>query len=75
VGLKDVRIALVSGLVLATAGCDSSSASLSGSDKGRTMYVHSTDQIVLTLDTSPSTGYTWCIDQIDDSVLTLANSN
>lgn len=48
---------------------------LSASDNGKTVTVHSGDEIVITLDENPTTGYVWAIDKTDDSVLTLKSSD
>jgi inhibitor of cysteine peptidase len=48
---------------------------LTEADKGKTVQVHTGDQITLQLDENPSTGYLWAIDKTDNAVLALQHSD
>jgi len=58
----------------ASAGC-AASTSLTGSDNGKTIQAHVGDEISITLDANPSTGYGWSVEKSDGTLLTLKLSN
>ncbi len=58
-------------------GCGSQAGklTLTKADKGKTVQVHTGDQVMLQLDENPSTGYLWAIDKTDNAVLALQHSD
>lgn len=56
-----------------TGGNTMSTVTLTQADKGKSVTVHTGDQIVITLQENPTTGYRWAIDQTDATVLTAQN--
>jgi inhibitor of cysteine peptidase len=58
-------------LFFASCGSQAGKLTLTEADKGKTVQVHTGDQITLQLDENPSTGYLWAIDKTDNAVLAL----
>ena len=50
-----------------------STISLTQADKGKTVTVHTGDEIVINLAENPTTGYRWAVDQTDATALTSQN--
>ena len=48
---------------------------LTQADNGRTIQAHTGDQIIISLDENPSTGFLWAIDKTDNSMLTQQSSD
>jgi inhibitor of cysteine peptidase len=61
-------------LVFFLAGCGNQTTTLTKADVGKTIQLHSGDQIVIQLDENPSTGYEWGIEMNNASILTLQSS-
>lgn len=61
-------IIMIPVLILA-AGCSPAHLKLSKSDNGRHVTLHPGDQLVIELESNPSTGYTWEVVQVDPSLL------
>lgn len=61
--------------LLGVTACDGGSVHLSKDDDGKTVSVAAGDEVVVTLDENPTTGYVWAIDKIDDQVLALNSSD
>ncbi len=51
-----------------------SKTTLTQADKGKTIDVHSSTQIVIHIQENPTTGYRWAIDQNNDAMLPLDSS-
>jgi inhibitor of cysteine peptidase len=58
------------GMVL-FAGCGTGQTHLTGSDNGATLQISPGDTVAIALDSNPTTGYSWQIIQMDDSLLQL----
>jgi inhibitor of cysteine peptidase len=71
-------LALLLLALLGTAGCASSTAprsvTLTMADNGQTVTVQSGGEVLLTLVENPTSGYTWAIAQINETVLGLTSS-
>lgn len=52
-----------------------SNSTLTGSDDGRTIEVKTGDEISIRLEENPTTGYRWAVEQMDESILELQNSD
>jgi inhibitor of cysteine peptidase len=52
-----------------------STITLTEADKGKTIDVQQGTEILIRLNENPTTGYSWAIDQSDDTVLPLQSSN
>ena len=48
---------------------------LTKDDDGKTVSVTQGDEVVISLDENPTTGYVWAIDKIDDTILALKSSD
>lgn len=78
-GVQAARVAFpVVFLVLCLLGlgaCGGGSVHLDSSDNGKTVSVQKGDEVVITLDENPTTGYVWAIDKTDDQILALKSSD
>jgi inhibitor of cysteine peptidase len=61
-------------LYLAACGNAGPTCSLTYTDNGKTIQVHTGDQVVICLDENPTTGFLWAIDHTDTTILTQQNS-
>ncbi len=68
-----VFVSTMSILLLALASC-TTSTSLTSADNGKSIQVHAGDEIAISLDSSPTTGYGWAIEKSDETLLTLKQS-
>jgi inhibitor of cysteine peptidase len=63
---------------LGVAGCaqstSPSSITLTQANNGQTVTVHRGGTVLLTLEENPTTGYTWAIDQLNQTILGLTSS-
>jgi inhibitor of cysteine peptidase len=77
-GVYAAGLALLLLAVLGAAGCAQSTApssvSLTMADNGRTVTVQPGGKVLLTLAENQTTGYSWAIAQIDETVLGLTSS-
>lgn len=62
-------------LFFSSCGSQAEQMTLTEADKGKTVQVHTSDQVTLQLDENPSTGYLWAIDKTDNTVLVLQHSD
>jgi inhibitor of cysteine peptidase len=74
---RAVCFGLVVGLAsLLLTGCgDGGGVHLDQSDNGKTITVTVGDEVVIALDENPTTGYTWAVEKIDDTILALKSSD
>jgi inhibitor of cysteine peptidase len=62
-------------LFFSSCGSQMGKLTLTEADKGKTVQVHTGDQITIQLAENPSTGYLWAIDKTDNTVLALQHSD
>jgi len=68
-------IALISGALFIFVGCDSGvPMRIDAEDNGNTITLKSGQTLVLTLESNPSTGYSWELGEFDEAVLELTSS-
>jgi inhibitor of cysteine peptidase len=62
-------------LFFASCGAQTGKVMLTATDNGKTVPVHTGDQVTIQLAENPSTGYLWAIDKTDNAVLSLQDSD
>ena len=65
---KTLLAALLAALIL-SAGCASKETILSKADNGKQVSIHPGEELVVTLASNPTTGYTWEASNLDAAVL------
>lgn len=69
-----ILLLYLSGCMIQTLGNTMSKFMLTRADNGKTIQVHPGDEIIISLDENPSTGYKWAVDKTDNAILSLQNS-
>jgi inhibitor of cysteine peptidase len=66
---KSFFLIVIVGLLILTTGCGQQKLALTAADKGSQVEVTVGQQILITLDGNPSTGYSWEVKDLDTSLL------
>ena len=66
--IQPVVFALLVSLLVLTTGCGARQVRLSAADEGKQVTIHTGEQLVISLDGNPTTGYTWEAQDLDASL-------
>jgi len=59
-------------VVIMLTACNGKTYKLSSEDNGRTLEMKSGETLLISIDGNPTTGYTWEVDSVDETILQLA---